>query len=84
MQKIVALTPLSNKPFIHTALIFGHDSTSLRSLEANKNKLDMVFSDWFTMEPVGCAVHESIDWDILEMLEKNRIITIPRFTNTDA
>lgn len=40
----------------------------------------MAFPDWLTLSETSCDVDENIDWNIFEILNRNKVIVYPRFS----
>lgn len=82
IRKLKKLPPLSDKSFLRTVSL-SRGEADIENLKSHSWVIDIVFSDWFTLTPSGCALNESIDWDVFEELNKKGIATIPRFSNAN-
>jgi len=85
MQRIQSINLLNffpEKTFLRGAFVTQSDSKSADSISSNTGQIDIGFPDWLSMTTPSCAVVESIDWNIFEILSQNKIPVLPRFSNT--
>lgn len=83
-RRIRALKPLlsvSSKPFILHASLYGSNPVIEAETGEYIKRLNIASPDWLYLEPSGCGVHESVDWNAFEILNKDHVVVIPRFSN---
>ncbi|MDF1496516.1 MAG: glycosyltransferase [Patescibacteria group bacterium] len=78
------LIPAPKQDKLVSAYILQNDINSIHSLEANADKIDIAYPDWFTIQDASCAPNTTIDQNINNNLRNLNIAIVPRLTNSDG
>ncbi|EKE30214.1 MAG: Glycosyl transferase and polysaccharide deacetylase fusion protein [uncultured bacterium (gcode 4)] len=74
--------PLINDNFIHAAFIMQSDKPNIKAIEEYTKQVDIAFLDWISLSGSTCWIREAIDWNLLEVMKKNRVMVFPRFSDS--
>jgi cellulose synthase/poly-beta-1,6-N-acetylglucosamine synthase-like glycosyltransferase/spore germination protein YaaH/peptidoglycan/xylan/chitin deacetylase (PgdA/CDA1 family) len=78
----LSLQALNPQGLISTAFLVQDDAESVRSYQAHKDSLDIVFPDWYFLASSTCGVDEKADPDITKIINSNSKVAIfPRLAN---
>ena len=81
IRNIRVLPFFPEKSFLHGAFISQNDPQTNQILSVHAEQINLAFPDWFSMTGPSCGVNESINWDVVETLSRNKIAILPRFSN---
>ncbi|NCU03051.1 MAG: glycosyltransferase [Chitinophagaceae bacterium] len=68
---------------IRAAFYVDWDPQSFYSLQKNINSLNVLFPEWFFIDPVADTLRPSIDFTALKLMQKTHVKIIPLINNTN-
>ncbi|HMW59001.1 MAG TPA: glycosyltransferase, partial [Leptospiraceae bacterium] len=66
-----------------TAFLVQHDLASVAAFRDHKDRIDVVFPDWYFLTSAKCEVSERIDEEVRRVLDESDSAVIGRVTNGD-
>lgn len=82
-QNLLFLPQPKNDKLV-SAYVLQDEANSVKSLEANADKIDIAYPDWFTIKEASCSPEQNINQEIKEIFAASSIYTVPRLTNSDG